>query len=194
MLISKDPIKNSWVLFVLGFLLVSIIIFLAFNLFKENSYKVITPSSSPTVSAPVVKADIYPDPQLTPGDVFPNVTKKDVCTPGYTQKVRNVTLEQKKKVYQEYNLEYSRIKGSYVVDHFIPLELGGSNDIKNLWPEQSSGSTGSKSKDVVENYLHAQVCADKKPLQTAQEEIRTDWYKVYQQILDKDFYRTHNYE
>jgi hypothetical protein len=40
---------------------------------------------------------ILPDPKLTPGDVF-DVTASDVCTPGYSKKVRNVPQSMKEQV------------------------------------------------------------------------------------------------
>ena len=76
---------------------------------------------------------IVPDSKLTPGDSFP-VTVQDLCVPGYTKKVRNVPAEMKREVYDEYGREIAqlrRLRGY----HLIPLELGGSNSIKNLWPE-----------------------------------------------------------
>src|ERR1700720_3665021 len=75
---------------------------------------------------------ILPDPKLTPGDAF-EVTVQDLCVSGYTKKVRNVPAEMKREVYQEYGVT-SHGPGDYEVDHLIPLELGGSNSIKNLWP------------------------------------------------------------
>jgi 5-methylcytosine-specific restriction endonuclease McrA len=50
------------------------------------------------------------------------------------QKVRNVPAEMKRQVYHEYGIT-SHGSGEYEIDHLIPLELGGSNSIKNLWPE-----------------------------------------------------------
>jgi 5-methylcytosine-specific restriction endonuclease McrA len=50
---------------------------------------------------------------------------------GYTKKVRNVPVEMKREVYEEYGVT-SHDPGDYEVDHLIPLELGGSNSIKNL--------------------------------------------------------------
>src|ERR1700730_15090688 len=76
---------------------------------------------------------IVPDPKLTPGDTF-DVTAQDVCTPGYARKVRNVPVEMKRQVYREYGIT-SQGPGDYEIDHLISLELGGSNSIKNLWPE-----------------------------------------------------------
>ena len=75
---------------------------------------------------------IVPDPKLTPGDEF-EVTVQDLCVPGYSKKVRDVPAEMKREVYGEYGIT-SHENGDYEVDHLIPLELGGSNSIKNLWP------------------------------------------------------------
>lgn len=41
---------------------------------------------------------------------------------------------------------------------------------------------GAKEKDIVENYLHRQVCSGAMTLAEAQKVILTDWYKVYLQI------------
>jgi 5-methylcytosine-specific restriction endonuclease McrA len=66
---------------------------------------------------------------------------QDLCVPGYTKKVRNVPAEMKREVYEEYGIT-SHESGDYEVDHLIPLELGGSNSIKNLWPESDSKEGG----------------------------------------------------
>lgn len=71
----------------------------------------------------------------------------------------------------------------YEEDHLISLELGGNpTDPNNLWPEPYDASIpngGARTKDLVENYLHAQVCAGTMTLAEAQKEIVGDWYEVY---------------
>jgi hypothetical protein len=109
---------------------------------------------------------IDPDPKLTPGDSFP-VTVQDLCVPGYTKKVRNVPAEMKREVYEEYGVT-SHGSGDYEVDHLIPLELGGSNSIKNLWPESHRTSPwNAQVKDRLEGKLYALVCAGQLDLNTA---------------------------
>ena len=125
-------------------------------------------------------ASLYPDPKLTPGDSFPGVTAQEVCTPGYSKSVRSVSSAEKKEVLQRYGVNYPQ--GTYEVDHFISLELGGSNAVTNLWPEPYEPRPGAREKDKVENYLHQQVCNGSMTLQQAQDAIRTDWYKVYEQL------------
>ncbi|MCX6745413.1 MAG: HNH endonuclease signature motif containing protein [Candidatus Parcubacteria bacterium] len=124
--------------------------------------------------------DKLPDPICTPGEVF-QVTKEDICVKGYTSRVRHVTARTKNLVYQEYGIT-SHVKGEYEVDHFIPLELGGSNDLKNLWPEAAEPRPGFHEKDKVENYLHRQVCAGLMPLAEAQKQIQANWLVIYEKI------------
>ena len=122
-----------------------------------------------------------PDSACTPGDIFPNATVSQICQSGYASSVRNVTTSVKNKVYAEYGIT-SHYSGQYEVDHLISLELGGSNDISNLWPELASPTPGFHQKDQVENYLHDQVCAGKVDLRTAQIQIATNWLAIYQQM------------
>jgi len=125
-----------------------------------------------------------PDSACTPGAIFPNATKTQICTSGYAQSVRNVPQSVKNKAYAEYGIT-SHYAGQYEVDHLVSLELGGSNDISNLWPEAASPKPGFHEKDKVENYLHDQVCSGSISLQQAQIEIATNWLAVYNRMPNK---------
>jgi len=126
-----------------------------------------------------------PDPACTPGDLMkPLVTKAQVCTSGYSSSVRSVADSVKNAVYAEYGIK-THASGQYEVDHFVSLELGGSNDISNLFPEAASPKPGFHEKDKVENYLHDQVCSGAMSLQTAQIAIATNWLDVYNSMPSK---------
>lgn len=155
-----------------------------------------TPSSTqqPTGAAPhwgvqtktsgcVARADL-PDSACTPGAIFANVTKTQVCTPGYATSVRDVPQSVKEKVYAEYGIAKHQ-PGQYEVDHLVSLQLGGSNDIANLWPEAANPMPGFHQKDLVENYLNSQICSGAISLQTAQVEIATNWLSVYNRMPRK---------
>lgn len=174
-------------LIVLAIIVVAVIVVLVLRSRNGSSADVAAPAvtspSATRLAGHVGPPDIYPDPALTPGDVLPDVTAAQVCTPGYARRVRDVPVEEKRQVYQRYNMPYT--PGKYEVDHFIPLELGGSNAVTNLWPERYSPPPGAHEKDKVENYLHDQVCSGAMTLQQAQDAIRTDWYAIYQQIAGR---------
>ena len=125
--------------------------------------------------------DGLPDPVCTPGAVFKEVTADDVCRHGYTAEVRHVTDATRRKVFALYGV-ISHPRGVYEVDHHIPLELGGSNAIANLWPEPAEPLPGFHQKDRVENYLHREVCAGRMRLEEAQRRIAKDWRAIYRQI------------
>jgi hypothetical protein len=150
------------------------------------------PLSSPgSLPDSVVQADrsqyasFLPNPQLTPGDTLP-VTVQDICVPGYARKVRNVPIEVKRQVYQEYGIYHHR-PGEYEIDHLISLELGGSNSIKNLWPQSYiTHPWNAHIKDQLENELHREVCGGEMDLAIAQHDIATDWIATYKQVFHTD--------
>lgn len=110
------------------------------------------------------------------------MTVNDICTPGYSKKIRNVPASVKRKVYEEYGIT-SHEPGEYEVDHLISLELGGSHSIKNLWPESYRGEKNAHVKDRLENKLHRLVCSGELDLKTAQQEIATDWLAAYRKYI-----------
>jgi len=124
------------------------------------------------------------DSRCTPGAIL-SVTAKQICVPGYASSTRNVPQSEKNQVYAEYGIKH-HTSGQYEVDHLVSLELGGSNDIANLWPEAATPTPGFHQKDRVESYLHTQICAGALTLQTAQDEIATNWIAVYNQMPGSD--------
>jgi len=127
-------------------------------------------------------APLHPDPAMTPGAVLP-VTKEDICVPGYSKKVRNVPVSVKRKVYAAYGIT-SYKSGEYEIDHLISLQLGGSNSVKNLWPQSyQTQPWNAHVKDALENRLHSEVCKGNIDLATAQREIATDWVAAYQKYF-----------
>ncbi len=139
------------------------------------------PLGQRTKTSGCVSQNALADPDCTPGAIFPDATAAQICVPGYSSKVRNVPDSVKNQAYAEYGIA-SHQPGEYEVDHLISLELGGSNDISNLWPEPASPVPGFHEKDKVENYLHDQVCSGAISLQDAQSIIAHDWLSVYQSM------------
>ncbi len=121
------------------------------------------------------------DPACTPGAIIVSATTDMICQPGYARSIRNVPVSERDQVFAEYGIA-SHSPGEYEVDHLVSLELGGSNEIANLWPEAASPKPGFHEKDRVENYLHSQMCSGAIPLKQAQIEIATNWLKVYNQM------------
>jgi hypothetical protein len=139
------------------------------------------PIGQRTKTSECVSQNALADPDCTPGAIFADATVSQICTSGYSSKVRNVPDSEKNQVYAEYGIA-SHQPGEYEVDHLVSLELGGSNDIANLWPEPASPVPGFHEKDKVENYLHDQICSGAVSLQDAQSMIAHDWLSVYQSM------------
>jgi hypothetical protein len=122
-----------------------------------------------------------PDPACTPGVVSAVVSQANltvtICHSGYTSTVRppeSDTESFKKKIVVAY--QEPGTLSDYELDHLVPLELGGSNDAGNLWPERNDHPAGAiNSKDLVENALNKAVCTGRTTLAAAQAAIASDW-------------------
>ena len=117
-----------------------------------------------------------PDPACNPGAVDDSVTQSNIdstiCVSGYTAKVRppaSDTDKVKRIMYGDYGIPDGTPSER---DHLVSLELGGSNDARNLWIEPGKVPNP---KDTVENTLHKAVCDHKVTLAAAQQAIAADW-------------------
>ncbi|HLW51301.1 MAG TPA: HNH endonuclease signature motif containing protein [Candidatus Angelobacter sp.] len=143
-------------------------------------------SSLALVAATHAQSVRLPNPKLTPGATT-DATATALCSKSFhTGSVRNVPESEKNAVYKEYGISnhkgYCAGAEGCEIDHLISLELGGSNDIKNLWPQPYGQHPGAHEKDWLENALHRLVCARKISLEKAQQMIARDWYSAYRQI------------
>ncbi len=126
---------------------------------------------------------VRPDPNLTPGDALPGVTTAALCQPGYAKSVRHVDGRTRARVYRQYGIKHD--EGVYEIDHLISIELGGSNDIRNLWPESfNTQPWNARRKDRLEDHLHRLVCEGQLSLSEAQEALARDWILAYQKYVE----------
>lgn len=134
---------------------------------------------SPHAKYRKVGAVLLNDLKVTPGKVR-TTDAKEVCSET-TPQFRNTTEKMKNQVYAEYGVQRNTgiCAGGCEVDHLISLELGGADDVANLWPQPSQPKPGFHEKDALENYLHKQVCSGKMPLEKAQKTIAQDWLTAY---------------
>jgi hypothetical protein len=129
-----------------------------------------------------------PNPLLTPGVARTDLTLHAICTKKWGKDARAVTAAMKREVFAAYGLSGNGdpacipdAAGRHCeIDHLISRELGGADDVMNLWP-QPYGSTpwNAVRKDCLENRLHKEVCAGNITLEQAQEAIASDWAAAY---------------
>jgi len=95
---------------------------------------------------------VQPDPRVTPGGLC---TANDPDFDGnvYGEQVphcnRNFSNSKKMAVARAYNVPPDQWS-NYEFDHLIPLCAGGSNDVRNVWPEILSHA---HMKDAVEDHV-----------------------------------------
>ena len=132
------------------------------------------------------------DRACTPGAIFPDGTLQEICVKGYTKRVRSVSQKTREKVFAEYGIAYPQPKGAYEVDHLIPLAVGGSNDMSNLFPEAATPTPGFHDKDVVEVYLQQEVCAGHVSLSAAQTQIAENWLLIWYNLTPEQIQTIRN--
>lgn len=126
------------------------------------------------VTSPVGK---LPNRTLSPGEVATTDTAV-FCHPGFAALERKKETQSiKNQTYALYGITGAHIE--YVIDHVVPLELGGKSSVKNSFPQKHPYD---KSKDSLEDKLHSLVCKGRYPVRSAQKSIATDWYRLWLKV------------
>ena len=135
---------------------------------------ILIPRSEPD---PTLK-DGLPDPILTPGHVS-DLPMEVVMNPGYAAANRRVPGWIRVKVFSRYGI--GRKEWSfYDIDHLVPLSLGGTNELNNLWPHAWTSLFNPRKKAKLEGRLRLMVKRKRLQLKEAQQLLMTDWIAAYQ--------------
>jgi len=128
-----------------------------------------------------------PDRRCSPGAYYSGLNKSVICSASFrTGPIRNVPDSEKHQVEIEYGLAAKAYGSTLEIDHIVSLELGGSNDPANLFPEEArftGHQPGFHVKDKLENAVHNALCAGKISLRSAQQQIANNWEMLYKNML-----------
>jgi predicted anti-sigma-YlaC factor YlaD len=125
---------------------------------------------------------ILPSRTLTPGATR-SVAIGEICSMAHEEVVRAVPNSVGQAVFREYGITHARAE-DYEIDYLIAPGLGGSDDIRNLWPQPYDAATwNARVKDALEERLHQLVCQGKLDLPTAQRDIASDWIAAYRKYF-----------
>ncbi|HEU4387953.1 MAG TPA: HNH endonuclease signature motif containing protein [Blastocatellia bacterium] len=135
-----------------------------------------------TSAEPQGRPAYLPNPKLTPGATR-NVNKDEVCRPRQTSLGDDIPMALKRQVFDRYGLGPNAPPG-YNVDHLIPVGLGGSHSVENLWPQPLTGEWTHHQKNRLEHKLRQMVCNGEIDLKTAQQEVAADWCAAYKKYVE----------
>lgn len=122
-----------------------------------------------------------PDPVYTPGSTRA-VALEQICSAS-ADAVADVPADLRQKVFREYGIKGAPA-AEFEVDYLITPGLGGSEDVRNLWPEPHGNTEwNSYVKDQLEDRLHSMVCRHQIRLDEAQHAIASNWIAAYKKYF-----------
>jgi hypothetical protein len=147
-------------------------------------HRVATQRETNIIAGPYASGPVLPDVRLTPGATR-TVTANQICSAGGPAEIRP-PLPMQRAVFHEYGMDGAPAR-NYEVDHLITPALGGTDDIRNLWPEPyASTEWNAHVKDELEDHLHNLVCGGKLDLTTAQRDMASNWILAYKKYFHSD--------
>ena len=127
-------------------------------------------------------AGMIPNTRLTPGAVV-STDERNVCSGQLAGSARIIPAAMGQRVFEEYGIRSPQPR-EYELDYLIAPELGGSDDIRNVWPQPySAAKWNSHLKDALEGRLRELVCSGRIPLATAQHDIASNWVAAYKKYF-----------
>ncbi len=125
---------------------------------------------------------ILPDRAFTPGAARP-ASLAEVCALPHEEVVKQVSAQDRQRVFAEYGIPMAQ-SSRYEVDYLITPGLGGTDNIRNLWPEPYQAAMwNARTKDILEERLHEMVCSHQLDLSAAQEAIASNWIAAYRKYV-----------
>jgi hypothetical protein len=119
---------------------------------------------------------------LTPGAVR-SVALSQLCLLPDNDLDPAVPVDKQRAVFHAYGMDDRKARG-YQVDYLINPQLGGDDDLENLWPEPYHATVwNATAKDALETKLHSMVCGGQLDLTAAQQELATDWIAAYKKYF-----------
>jgi hypothetical protein len=107
-----------------------------------------------------------------------------ICASSFhTSSIRNAPQSEKFSVEREYGMPATYFGFSIEIDHIIPLELGGSNSIANLFLEPGTHTANYHVKDQLENRAKGLVCEGRLSLRAARRGFATNWEALYRRLF-----------
>jgi hypothetical protein len=132
------------------------------------------------VGVPAIAAAQLPSSFQTPG-AKGKANEAQVCAADFEASVKPMAKWQHDQALERYGKRPEDFTGE--LDHLIPISLGGTNDLENLWPLPPNKDMGPEQKRELDLKLHQLVCDKTLTLKSAQEAIRKDWVKAYTQYV-----------
>lgn len=152
-------------------------------------YQPIQPSGAHEFAGEYGTGPLVPNTNLTPGAVGA-VTVSQICASDEPPE-RRPPPSMQQAVFHEYGMDDAPAQ-EYEVDHLITPALGGTDDIRNLWPESYRPEWNAHVKDELEDRLHDLVCQGKLDLGTAQRDMAANWISAYKKYFHTDRPLLHN--
>jgi len=137
-------------------------------------------AAAAVIGTPGSAAAQLPSAFQTPG-AKTRASEAQVCAADFEASVKPIAKWQRDQALERYGKRPEDFTGD--LDHLIPVSLGGSNDPENLWPLPSNKDMGPEQKRALDLKLHELVCNKTIKLKDAQDAIRKDWVKAYNQYV-----------
>ncbi len=136
------------------------------------------------------------NPSCAPGEAEPDILamtepEQHATLCGHSTQAGRCHLDaaKRKKLFLAYSLKWPP-QGDYKdaeIDHHIEESLGGSQSIRNLWPQRALPTPARYEKDRLESWLHLQFCKGTISLPAAHAILIGDWKKFYLQMKARNW-------
>jgi hypothetical protein len=137
-------------------------------------------TTAAVIGVPAMAAAQLPSSFQTPGNKS-KATETQVCAADVEASAKPVAKWQRDQALERYGKRPEDFTGE--LDHLIPLSLGGTNDPDNIWPLPNNKDMGPAEKKALDLKLHELVCAKTIKLKDAQDAVKKDWVKAYNQYV-----------